>query len=124
MAYADFGTYSATFRSGGDYATAELDVSSISASAILTAPISEVVGVFGKVGIASWDQTVTYTSNIGLGGSESYSGTNPLFGIGISLNFDRTTVALQFEKHQDVGDKENTGEDDIDVIGVSASLSF
>lgn len=123
-AYADLGLYEMTARSGFNYAKVSMEIEALSIAVMGILPLNERVGLFVKAGIASWHMDDTLTSNVGVYEKNSYSGTEPVAGVGVHFNVKRATFAVQMERYLDIGDEENTGQTDVDVIGVSASLNF
>jgi len=126
LAYVEGGEYTA---SGTDSslgtADAKIDVSGFNLAALGILPISEKFSVQGKVGIFFWDQDATANSTVF--GSESFSesGNDPMFGVGATWNFSKQFgLLVEYEKFLDVGNKDTTGESDVDVLSASLVFNF
>ena len=123
-AFADLGSYDITARSGSNFATSVLDVTAFSISGIGIVPVKKWLDLFAKVGIASWKVTDTGTSNVLPNYKDNYSGIDPVIGVGAKFNVKRVSFSVQAERYTDIGEEDETGVSDIDVIGVSASFNF
>jgi OOP family OmpA-OmpF porin len=85
-------------------------------------PIGKSVNLIGKVGLFRWDLDASVSTSIGAGDS-SESGIDPMFGIGASFDLGKdTAVRIEWERFTDVGDENETGKSDVDLL--SASLVF
>ena len=103
---------------------ADFDANALYVAAIGTIPMDQ-FHVYGKAGVAHWqlDYAVHYTTGTSYARSER--GTDFLYGIGVG--FDVTpliTLRGEVERYANVGDKNVTGDSDIDVIGITAAMRF
>jgi opacity protein-like surface antigen len=130
LAFADIGqlSYSATMTlSGGGLpspsgGTLSGEVSSKGPilSLIGSVPLHNRWEVFGRVGLFYADTTVGVAASVlGAGSSSSISARSTDWALGIGGAFNasrRFSIRLQYEKLKDVGDANQTGEGDVDVI--------
>lgn len=145
--YIDFGSFGANevdFLTDGSYdydvvAKHSLEGRAIYAAGIGKMPITNVVDIFAKAGFAFWDveyslrgtadvyyaTSTTYITTLDLSDSESESGIDPMFGVGINIHAsDAFMLRAEFVRFMDVGDENTTGQSDVDVIGLSAAVKF
>ncbi len=145
--YVDFGTFgttlAGTFTDGtfiyDSTAEGSSDAFAIYAAVVGKLPVSNAVDLFVKAGFARWDVESTAaavvdvydagtSAYLGTGygyDSESASGVDPMFGVGINIHAsDAFMIRAEFERFIDVGDENTTGQSDVDVIGVSAAVKF
>jgi OmpA-OmpF porin, OOP family len=89
-------------------------------------PLSDSVNLFGKGGLALTSTKVRGSgSGIFAAGDESASEVNPRAGIGFEFKPSQSLgVRFEFERTAMVGDKDNTGESDVDYMGLSALVKF
>lgn len=125
IGYTNFGEGSARWDDGFDYINDKYEASAFYIAGLGVVPITERVGFFGKIGLASWDLDVSETSSIpGINYSASESGMDLMFGIGAQLDVNNMLLRLEFERFSDVGDADTTGQSDVDVVGLSAAFKF
>lgn len=80
--------------------------------------------LFGKVGLFRWDADVDVSSSVG-SGSNSASGTDPMFGVGAAFNLGQNlALRAEWERFKDIGDKNSTGQSDADMISVGLAFKF
>jgi OOP family OmpA-OmpF porin len=86
-------------------------------------PTGNTVNLLGKVGLFLWDMDFSGNSSVFGPDSLSESGTDLMFGFGASFDIGKTTaVRIEWERFTDVGDENETGQSDVDLL--SASLVF
>ena len=89
-------------------------------SMIGTIPLQKRWEIFGRLGLFYADTTIDLDAKIsGVAGSSSVSArsTDWALGIGGALNLNRRfSIRLEYQKFKDVGDPDQTGESDVDVI--------
>lgn len=79
---------------------------------------------FGKAGLARWDVEADVNTSLG-SGSDSESGIDPLVGVGLQAMVGQTTaLRFEWERFMDVGDENNTGQSDVDVISLGVVFKF
>lgn len=122
--YADLGRFEMNERIGTAFANTVLEIEALSIVVMGILPLNDRFELFAKAGVASWSMDETYTSNVFMDENNSYSGTEPVAGIGANFNVKRFTFSIQAERYKDIGDEVNTGVTDVDVLGVSARLNF
>ena len=119
--YADIG--SATMDFPGFF-NAEVEASALFVDAVGSLPLNEQFSVFGRVGLAMTNTELTV--NVPGLGSETLDDDEAeiKFGLGAQFSFSKN-VALrgEWERYVDVGG-DNTGEGDVDVIGLSVNVMF
>ena len=126
FAYVDLGKASADTATTGTTAQYKQEWSSKawSLAGVGTAMVGDNLGVFGKLGAFSWDLDYTCGKVSGTGGacttpSASPSGTDLTYGVGLKYNFTKqTSLRVEWEQFKNVGDKNKTGESDVDLIFV------
>lgn len=72
--------------------TDKLEVDGFYLAAQAIVPVNESFELFATAGVFRWDQTVTFN-----GASGSFSGTDPMFGLGASYRFMNSSLKAQFE---------------------------
>jgi OOP family OmpA-OmpF porin len=98
------------------------EVSGFNVALVGFLPVGNTVNLLGKIGLFLWDLDVGANTSIG-SGSTSESGTELMFGFGASFDIGQTTaVRIEWERFTDVGDENETGQSDVDLL--SASLVF
>jgi hypothetical protein len=85
-------------------------------------PLRERWEVFGRLGLFYSDTTLAVAASI-LNASSSSSvsarSTDSVLGIGGAFNLSRRfTIRLEYQKLKDVGDPDQTGEGDVDVVNL------
>ncbi|NIO39254.1 MAG: hypothetical protein GTO41_03050, partial [Burkholderiales bacterium] len=107
---------------GTGSATSEVSGFNIAAVGIL--PLSDRFSLQGKAGIFYWDQDVKVSAS-GFSGEINESGTSPMFGVGGTFNFtQRLGILVEYSRLLDVGEKNVTGETDVDVFSASLVVNF
>jgi OOP family OmpA-OmpF porin len=134
--YQDLGTVG--YRSSGTVAlpgfpgtfpaTLNIDFESagFTAAGIGSIPLGETFALHGRLGVLFSDTEVTLTGGTtGFSDSDSFSASSQdiFYGVGAAFRFGgHWSISLDYQLFKDVGDEEETGEEDVDVI--SASLSY
>lgn len=122
--YIDFGESGARYTDGLDTLTEEYEANALYVAAIGIIPMNR-FHVYGKAGIARWDVDASARSTWGLSVSDSDSGTDLLYGIGVGFDITpQITLRGEVERYNNVGDSNVTGESDVDVIGITAAMRF
>lgn len=120
--YADIG--SATMDFTGLGFNAEVEATALFVDAVATLPLSPQFAVFGRAGVAMTNTELTV--NVPGFGSSTVDDDEAefKFGLGGQFSFSKA-VALraEWERYVDVGG-DNTGEGDVDVVGVSVNVMF
>lgn len=88
----------------------------------------EQLSLYGKIGMAYMKTDLT-VSAAGPGGfyEETLSGDSFVFvpGVGVSVDLgSRVGLALEYERYLDVGNEEETGQSDIDVVSAGLHIKF
>lgn len=125
-AYLDGGEVSA---SGTDsslgQASAKIETTGFNIAAVGIYPISKRFSIQGKAGVFLWDQDVSASSSVFGSGSTSESGNAGMFGIGGTFHVnDRFGVLVEWERFLSVGNKDVTGESDVDFLSASLVVTF
>lgn len=107
----------------------EIEVTGWNVDAVGIVPIGKNWSILGRVGVIRADVKVDATVN-GLGTSasdnESSTTTDMKYGLGAQL-YDVTQafgVRLEWERYHDLGDKNTTGEGDVDLWSVGIIVKF
>lgn len=114
VGYIDFGEISA---SGNGSISVGADAITFSAIGIL--PISDKVGLTGRLGMDFWDAEAEYKNVPGFGsGTESDDGNDIFFGVGALIGVsDSVKLRLEYQLHE-------LDDVDVDVLSVGASFFF
>lgn len=92
-----------------------------------TIPITPQIEVYGKVGAFFWDLDAScagtcsgFGPGAGSPGSQSDSGTDLTYGLGVKLNFTKNVgVRVQYQRYKDIDSSTTSGgKSDIDVLSV------
>jgi OmpA-OmpF porin, OOP family len=127
--YTNFGEF------GVDYAWTDgtflyNDYERVEASALYVAAVGSIplgpVSLFGKAGLAHWFVDYTdYWDDWGITWTDSATGINPMLGFGVKIDAGNAfALRGEFERFLDVGDKNITGQSDVDVLSLSAIFKF
>lgn len=122
--YIDLGKGSISVSGPGVGGTATWEATGFNLGLVGTLPVNQAFGVLGRIGIFAWN--LDFNVN-GLGGSasESASGTDLTYGVGMKYDFNKTTgMRFEWEKFKDVGDQNTTGQGDIDLLSLSLVFRF
>lgn len=122
-AYERLGKVSVRYDDGVDWVKMEAEATAITFTALGFMPINEALSVFGRFGFAMADVDVDASNSLGDSASTSGSSTSPVFGVGIQYDLPTVLIRAEFTRYTDVGDND-TGESDVDVVGVSAGIKF
>ncbi|MDX1800964.1 MAG: outer membrane beta-barrel protein [Marinobacter sp.] len=88
-------------------------------------PANERVSFFAKGGVFFWNLDANLVAADTSISHRNSNGTDPVGSLGIEGALsDNVRVQLQYDRYFNVGKKENTGESDVDVIGVNAVVLF
>jgi OOP family OmpA-OmpF porin len=99
--------------------------SGFTAALVGSLPIGQNFGLMGKVGMFFWDVDVNASSSVLGSGSDSSSGTDLTFGLGLKYDFSKIVgVRAEWERFMDVGDDNTTGQSDIDLLSVGVVFKF
>ncbi len=122
--YTDLGEVGVDYTDGINWVKERYEVNAFYVSAIGSVPVGQ-ANLFAKFGFARWDLDGSASASTGASASASWSGTDPLLGIGVSFNAtDVLMLRAEFERFMDIGDENESGQSDVDVIGVSAAVKF
>jgi OOP family OmpA-OmpF porin len=88
-------------------------------------PVSQNFAFMGKVGLFNWDLDVNVSSSVFGSGSDTSSGTDLTYGLGLKFDMSKTTgVRVEWERFKDVGDDNSTGQSDVDLLSVGLVFKF
>lgn len=92
--------------------------------AVGTLPLANNFSLFGKAGIHNWDAE-TGISALGLTEKVSDKGTDLTFGVGAGYEITKNLgLRLEWERFRHVGEKDTTGQSDVDLISVGLRYRF
>ena len=129
--YIDLGNfdYSATFTgpvAGG--AAASLEVAGLNLAAVGSYPVNEKFDLFAKLGVINAKVRLNATATgSGVTFSEDISKTNAegYWGVGAGYQFnEQLGTQLEWERFNDLGDEQATGEGDVDLISLGIRVAF
>jgi len=87
-------------------------------------PLIRRLGIFGRVGYAFWDVEENEVFG-GVPESHSASGEDPLFGVGLNVGLlKRLFLELEWSRYMDVGERDETGEGDLDAATFTLVFHF
>lgn len=132
-AYQDLGSFpyrsSGTVNPPGPIVSApaslniDFETAGFTLAALGIAPIGEVFDLHGRLGVFFADTEMTVTgSSTGVSVSEDVSASSQslFYGVGAALTFaEKWTFSLDWQQFKDVGDEEEIGEADVDLISLS-----
>jgi len=124
--YVDLGKFKASGKDNilGN-ASLDWEPSGFTFAVVGTLPIGQNFGLIGKVGIFFWDMDLHARSSVFGSGSDSDSGTDLTYGLGVKYDFSETIgMRAEWERFQDVGDSNTTGQSDIDLFSVGVVFKF
>jgi OmpA-OmpF porin, OOP family len=99
--------------------------SGVTAALVGSLPNGQNFGLMGKLGMFFWDANVNASSSVLGSGSDSSSGTDLTFGLGLKYDFSKTVgVRAEWERFMDVGDNNTTGQSDVDLLSVGVVFKF
>lgn len=132
FAYLDLGKFSADITATGPAARFKLEWAGKgwSLAGVGTAMVSDTLGVFGKLGAVNWDLDYKCSKVSGTGActapaDRSASGTDLIYGVGLKYNLTKQTgLRAEWERLNNIGDKNTTGEGDVDLITVGIQYKF
>lgn len=106
--------------------TGEVTASSIDIAALAIFPIAERFKFFGRFGVGLWDLKVKVNSSPGFAGERrNKTSVSPLIGAGATYSLtSRVALRADVERHFAVGNKENTGQFDIDLATLGVEVDF
>lgn len=123
IGYQDFGSvgWDGTYQPD-PYFTASFDASATGFDAGLKANmnINDTFALFGRAGLLFWDVDAKQKNQAGTTGSGSDSGNSFFFGVGLTAGW----FELSYTTYPGVGDKDETGEADIDQLAAGVRFRF
>lgn len=124
IGYDDGGKYKASGVVSGVPVTGEVKAKAFDFDIVGILPLYEQFSLLGKVGFAAWNVEAS-GSALGLTASQSANGTSFLYGAGAQYDFARQFgLRLEWQRFNDVGDKNTTGQSNVDVISGSVLFKF
>jgi len=122
--YVDLGKGTISVSGPGVGGTATWEATGFNVALVGTLPVNEALGVLGRIGIFAWNLDFN-VSGLGGSASESASGADLTYGLGLKYDFNKTTgMRFEWEKFKDVGDVNTTGQGDIDLLSLSLVFRF
>jgi len=125
IGYADLGKSTASGIVLGIPTSAEWKATAWDFVAVGILPINQQFSVLGKFGFTSWSLDATITAT-GIGaGTESPTGTDTTYGVGVQYDFNNQFgLRAEWQNYSNIGDENTTGQSDVEVMGVSALFRF
>lgn len=74
-----------------------VDANTVGVAALFGAQLNENARIYGKIGMHSWDATLTVTGSVN--GSLTDDGTDLMFGAGIGFDQGKITYQVEFERY-------------------------
>jgi len=132
--YIDLGEFSASASLsipgiGTDTLAGTVKATGLDFGLIGFAPVTDQFSFLGRIGIFLWDvdTTLKLTNFVGSSASinESASGNSLSYGFGMKYDIDKSvSVRGEFQRFTDVGDKNKTGQSDVDLLSVNLIFKF
>jgi len=113
---------------GADTANAEYKSSALGLSALGMLPINTDFSVFAKAGVAH--TKITAKADLTVGGASASDSAKkrefvPVFGLGAEYKLTQAVaVRAEYERYFKVGDKNTTGESDVDFLSLGVKVGF
>lgn len=124
FSYIDLGKGTLSVSGPGVGGSASWQAKGLSLSLVGILPIDNAFGVLGRIGIFRWDLDFN-VHGVGGTASESATGADLTYGIGIKYDFNKTMgLRAEWEKFKDIGDENKTGKGDIDLLSLSLVFKF
>lgn len=106
-------------------ASIDWEASGFTAALVGSLPVGQNFGLMGKLGLFHWDLDANASSSVFGSGSDTASGTDLTYGLGLKYDFSKTVgVRAEWERFKDVGDDNTTGQGDIDLLSVGLVFKF
>ena len=132
--YLDFGkpTSKASLTDGFDTISlsASFEASGLGVAAVGFVPISDAVSLLAKLGLFRWKlETKATLSDTAFAtsatSSDSASGSDAMYGIGLEFPAgEQWIVRMEWEQFKDIGDENETGQSDFDLMSINALFKF
>jgi len=91
-------------------------------------PVNNEFSFLGRIGLFRWDVDASASANVGGfpgSASESDTGVDLTFGLGAQYDFTKNAgVRVEWERFQDVGNEDTTGQSDVDLLSLSLVFRF
>jgi OOP family OmpA-OmpF porin len=101
------------------------ETTGFTAALVGSLPVGQNFGLMGKLGLFHWDLDVNVSSSVFGSGSDSSSGTDMTYGLGLKYDFSKTVGArAEWDRFKDVGDDNTTGQSDVDLLSVGVVFKF
>jgi len=134
LGYVDFGKTAEASARGtvlGVASSVSLDwePKGFTVGAVGTFPVGSGFELLGKLGLMRWDVDLSFSGTGAYADAGSFgdddTGIDLTFGIGVKYDFNKT-VALraEWDRFNDVGDKDTTDQADIDMLSVGVQFGF
>jgi OOP family OmpA-OmpF porin len=134
--YSDLGKFSRNASGSGattsspttDFSVkSSLTMTGFGAAALLGMPLSAQWQLFAKPGLLYWNAKDATTATVSINntntaqsGSTEKTGTSPSFGLGTAYAFtDKLGARLEWDEYFDIGDKNTTGQSNVNVFALS-----
>jgi OOP family OmpA-OmpF porin len=130
--YINFGQFTQTANGfiSGTQVTARgvVDVTGFFADAILAAPVSSSVSIFGRLGLTAWNVSAKAQASGGgrsASASDSSTGISPNLGIGVKIAVtQKISLRGELQRFARIGNDSTTGQSDIDMVSASVLYRF
>lgn len=130
-AYVDFGKVAFdTVTTGPDADIgAEVEADAWALDALLMLPATDWLKFYGRVGASRWDthgKVAAIENGEGVANSRDSTGTDPKVGVGAAFSLGDPPIAIRVEaeRYFDVGEKDETGQGDVDFYSLGLSYNF
>jgi OOP family OmpA-OmpF porin len=120
--YLDLGQSKVSVTDGVDTVNVQWEAKGFDVALLGILPVDDKFNFFGRIGMFRWDLDAKLSGTLG-SASTSENGVDLTYGIGATWDFGKTTsLRFGWDRFNDVGDEDETGESDVDLL--SASLVF
>lgn len=93
-----------------------------------TIPVTDQLGIYGKIGAFRWDVDVTATAALPPAfaiASAGATGTDLTYGVGVKFDFTRNIGArLEWQRYDNLGDSATTGRENVNLFSAGVVVKF
>lgn len=122
--YVDFGKVTASGTVLGVPVSARAEANAFELLAVGTLPLTDRFSLYGKAGLFRWDAKAEGTV-LGITVRERAKDIDLTFGAGLKYHFTRNVAGrLEFQRYNNVGDEDRTGQVDINIWSIGLQVRF
>jgi OOP family OmpA-OmpF porin len=108
----------------GAPASASAEAKGLELVGVGTIPFTQQLAAYGKAGVFRWDVDSRATAGAAAAGTGD-KGTDFTFGVGLKYDFTRNLAGrLEFQRYNNVGETNTTGQSDVNLWTVGVMFKF